>query len=196
MREGTVVGTISPIQVDEQQGLNSTNVVRELQHDVVGCDTYVPEYLNDLCTRSCEELGVDCQAQVKKMLIDYQDVFSKGDDDIGRTNAVKHNIKTGNAALLRQPPRRAPMGQEEEITRQVDDLLNRGLIEPSNSPRASSVVLVTKTDGSKRFCIDYRKLNAVTIKDACPIPRIEESLDALSGSKWFCTLDLASGKWS
>ena len=57
------------------------------------------------------------------------------------------------------------------------------------------MVLVTKEDGSKRFCMDYRKLNSVTVYDACPIPWIDDPLDALVGVKWFSTLDLASGYW-
>jgi len=57
------------------------------------------------------------------------------------------------------------------------------------------VVLVTKTDGRWRFCVDYRKLSDVTIQDAYPLPRIDESLDALAGSKYFSTLELLSGYW-
>ena len=79
--------------------------------------------------------------------------------------------------------------------RQVEELKQRGVIEPSDSPWAANVVLVRKKDGTKRFCVDYRGLNAVTIKDAYPVPRIDETLDALSGAQWFSALDLASGYW-
>ena len=65
---------------------------------------------------------------------------------------------------------------------------------PSKSPWASTIVLVTK-DGSIRFCVDYRKINAVTCKDAYPIPRVDDTLDTLSGSTWFSTIDLKSGYW-
>ena len=79
--------------------------------------------------------------------------------------------------------------------RQVKELQQRGVIEPSDSPWAANVVLVQKKDGTKRFCVDYRGLNKVTIKDAYPVPRIEETLEALGGAEWFSTLDLASGYW-
>ena len=69
------------------------------------------------------------------------------------------------------------------------------MIEQSSSPWSAGVVLAKKKDGSTRFCIDYRKLNEATIKDAYPLLRIDESLNHLSGAQWFSTLDLSSGYW-
>ena len=74
-------------------------------------------------------------------------------------------------------------------------MLRLGVTAPSSSPWASPVVLAQKKDGSLRFCVDYRRLNTVTRKDAYVLPRIDDTLDALSSSKWFSTLDLASGYW-
>ena len=155
----------------------------------------VPDHLKDLYQKTVEGMNKGQQRQVAKLLNKYSNVFSETDDDIGRTGVLKHRIPTGEAQPIRQPLRRVPYHMQKEMDEQIDNMLKKDVITPSKSPWASGIVLVKKKDGSKRFCVDYRRLNEVTIKDAYPLPRIDESLDQLAGSKWFSCLDMNSGYW-
>ncbi|UYV83713.1 K02A2.6-like [Cordylochernes scorpioides] len=104
--------------------------------------------------------------------------------------------KTGPASTpVKQLPRRLPMTRRDEVAKLIEEMAEQDVIEPSSSPWASPVVLVKKKDGSTRFCVDYRRLNDLTKKDSYPLPRIDATLDTLSGSQWFSTLDLKSGYW-
>jgi len=125
-------------------------------------------------------------------LLKFSDVF---DESLGHTDVIQHHIDTGSAPPVRQYPRRLPYAYREEAKQQITDMLQQGVIQPSHSPWASPIVLVKKKDGKYRFCIDYRKLNGVTKKDAHPLPRVDDLLDALHGSHYFSTLDLRSGYW-
>lgn len=157
--------------------------------------TEVPEHLQNLIKGTSDNLTNEQQESLKQLIVEYQDIFVGPDGKLGRTDLVKHTIDTGIAKPIKVPPRRVPQKQKQLIEQELDKMLQNDIIEPSTSPWSSPILLVTKKDGSIRFCIDYRRLNAVTIKDAYPLPRMDDSLDALSGSKWFSTLDLASGYW-
>lgn len=122
-------------------------------------------------------------------------MFAKSTDDLGHTDLVQHRINTGTAAPTRQAPRRQPIGKRPVEKDEIERMLAKGVIEPSESSWASPVVLISKKDGSTRFCVDYRRLNDCTIKDAYPIPRVNECLDALANSKWYSCMDLNSGFW-
>ncbi|KRX21165.1 Transposon Ty3-I Gag-Pol polyprotein [Trichinella nelsoni] len=122
-------------------------------------------------------------------------VLATSDEDLGRTSVIRHAIHTGDAKPVRCSPRRIAYHQRAQVETLLNEMIHRDVIEPSCSPWASPIVLVNKKDGSCRFCVDYRQLNNVTQKDAHPLPRIDDTLDALSGAQWFSTLDLASGYW-
>ena len=131
---------------------------------------------------------------LKALFQELSDIISQGEDDIGYTPLLQHTIET-EGLPLRQPYRRQnPAIRQEEMT-QVQQMLSSSVIRPSNGPCASPVVIVKKKDGSLRFCVDFRQLNATTIKDAHPIPCIDDLLDALHGARWFSTHDLKGGYW-
>ena len=156
----------------------------------------LPEYLEDIVQGSHTSLGDTSRQSLRDLLHRFEHVFpAPGEPVTGRTKSVQHKIVTKDARPVRCGPRRlAPAGlrKEQEC---VKDMLTGGQIEPSDSPWASPVVLVTKKDGSTRFCVDYRRLNLLTVKDAYPLPRIDDSLRLLGNQQWFSTMDLASGYW-
>jgi len=92
-------------------------------------------------------------------------------------------------------PRRIPIHLRERVFKSIEEMKDRGVIEESQSPWISPAVIKEKKDGTLRFCVDYRKLNACTVKDSFPLPRIDDILDQLSGNNWFSILDLKSGYW-
>ena len=121
--------------------------------------------------------------------------FVLEDGERGETDLTHFNIDTGEAQPMKQPARRIPFAVREEVNRQIETMEATGVVHPSTSAWASPIVLVRKKDGGTRFCIDYRKLNAVTKKDTHPLPRIDDLLDQLGKARYFSTLDLAAGYW-
>lgn len=142
---------------------------------------------------SGEHLSPLEKSKLTELLLQYLDIFSKSPNDFGRTDIVKHKINTNTAPPVCKRAYRTSPQMQEIIESQVDEMLDKGLIEVSHSQRAAPVVMVKKKDGSWRFCVDYRGLNAITTKDAHPLPCTDDTLDALRGSSVFSTMDLSSG---
>ena len=132
------------------------------------------------------------------LLWDYQDIFSYPGKYLDCTDLVEFEIKLKpDARPFKARPYRSNPHVRREVRRQVEDMLQNDIIEPSTSQFGSPVLLVTKPDGTYRFCIDYRKLNAMTEIDCHPIARTDDCLESLgaSGAKYFSSLDLQSGYW-
>ena len=135
--------------------------------------------------------------QAHSLLKEYHDIFSLEKHDMGHTNATEHNIvlKDPDTLPFKERFRRIPPPQLDEVREHLKLMLYAGVIRPSNSPWCNAVVLVRKKDGSLRFCIDFRKLNSLTVKDSHPLPRICETLESLAGAAHFSTFDMNSGFW-
>lgn len=135
------------------------------------------------------------QDKLCSILRQYADCFSRS-SKIGQTPIAKHRIITDESSRpVRRSPYRVSPRERDAIKAQVDEMLREDIIQPSQSPWASPVVLVKKKDGTLRFCVDYRRLNSVTKKDVYPLPRIDDALDRLCGAKYFSSMDLTSGYW-
>ena len=138
----------------------------------------------------------DQAEKARSLLKEYHDIFSLEKRDVGHTKAAKHKIvvKDPDTPPFKERFRRIPPPQLE-VRAHLKMMLDAGVIGPSNSPWCNAVVLVRKKDGSLRFCIDFRKLNSLTVKDSHPLPRICETLESLAGAAHYSTCDMNSGFW-
>ena len=127
-----------------------------------------------------------------KLVEKYSDIFSK---DLRRTGLIKHELHTTETLPIKQKPFRRPKQHIKEARKQLEEMIEHGIVEKGTGPWCSPVVLAKKKDGTLIFCANFRKLNAVTITDACPLPRLDDALDKLSGSIWFSSLDFSTEYW-
>ena len=133
--------------------------------------------------------------EILDLLHDYTDIFAVNSNSPGTTPLVQHRINTDKNQPVHQAPYRVSRHESDQIHAQLTEMLQNNIAQPSMSPFASPVILVPKKDGSIRFCVDYRKLNAITVRDVYPLPRIDDSLTVLNTGKVFTSLDLSSGYW-
>ena len=129
------------------------------------------------------------------LLTEYHDIFTLEDGEMGSTEAAEHKIEVTDPKPFKERPRNIPSGLLEDMKDHLDHMLNVGAIKPSKSSWSNAVVLVQKKDGGLTFCIDFQRLNTRTRKDAFPLPQIHDAIDALSGSKYYTTVDLLSRFW-
>ncbi|CAM5167446.1 unnamed protein product [Natator depressus] len=184
--------------------LSSSNRSRELKVCQFtaqgGDDAEWPEgvYYEGKCAGGVEEVNLSMtfgrmqRQQNQELCTSYAPTFSATP---GLTERAYHSIDTGNARPIRVQPYRVSPQVKTAIEREIQDMLQMGVIRPSESAWASPVVLVPKPDGEIRFCMDYRKLNAVTRPDNYPMPRTDELLEKLGRDQFISTLDLTKGYW-
>ena len=172
--EDIKVSSCSHTDTDTKTEFDQSKSTTKLKLDTSG----LPDHLVDLFERSSQCLDSNQIEQLKQFLIRNESVFSKSDYDIGLTPVTKHHIDTGDAIPVRQPPRRLNPEQRKAVDEIIKDLLEKKLIEPSNSPWASPICLVKKKDLSWRMCIDYRAVNKLVRKDYYPLPQSSNSAKA------------------
>ena len=159
----------------------------------IGCGSKndeVPDFLRNVFKDGCEHLDDEQIEKFKEFIVCRTKAFADPSKPVERAKLGKHFIKLQDEMPFKEAVRRVPIFKREIMDEEIRKLAEQGLIEKSVSPWSSALVLVQKKDKSWRLCVDYRKLNSRTIKDAYPIPRVADDLDSLAGSKWFSSLDL------
>jgi hypothetical protein len=139
-----------------------------------------------------DHLSSDEQQQLRDILERQSDMWN---GRLGTIRGVFHRIDTGDHAPVHLQPRRAGPAAREVERAEVEKMLEADVIERSEAEWSAPVVLVSKADGSTRFCVDYRALNAITKRDVYPLPRLDECVDSLGAAQYFTTLDANSGYW-
>jgi len=195
--KGTLIAQLQPVDAVYDDSVLHDLCVHKMSSDDTCVDVSdpdnIPEHLQNMFDESKVGLNENDQNQLVNLLCDYSDVFSTGPLDLGKTDVFKHDIKLTDTRPMKHAPRRMSEVKQTEADRQIQQCVDMGLVKPSNSAWAAPIVMVRKKDNTLRMCIDYRVLNDKTVKDAYPLPNTAELFDSLSGSKWFSTLDLASG---
>ena len=135
----------------------------------------------------------DQQVRLIDVIYDHTEVFLLFDGDLGFCDVLKHSIPTTTDKPVYLPHRQIPVQLQSEVRKGLDNWLKQGIIRPSKSPYASQVVIVRKKTGEIHLCVDFRKLNAISIHDSFPLPHVEEALQAVQAAVWFSSFDLAQG---
>ena len=197
--KGTRVATCEPVGLPAQLPVTE-DLELPMEESALGEasfeeDVELPEHLQSLLDSDVGTMSQDEQRIAVSLILGFEDRFSRSKRDFSTTDVCQHSMNMKSPENVKLGPRRLPLAKLKALKEELLRLLELEVIEPSSSSWASPVVLVTKKDGSIRLCIDFRKVNNLTIKDSYPLPRMDDSIDALSGSKWFSTLDLSSGYW-
>ena len=169
---GSVIGNymaVNEVQVihpdsEEFKQLNKDSTPLQTSTNTSERQPVIPEHLQTLYNDACQHCTSHTERQqLADLLTEYQDVFSSGPDDVGLTHLITHTIPViPGTRPIKQPPRRLGLTKDQEVDRQVTELLQQGRIEPHDGAWSSPVVMVTKKDKTWRMCVDYRKLNSVT----------------------------------
>ncbi len=138
-------------------------------------------------------LTPEWKKRITSILNSMPDIFALHDLDYGHTDQVKHRIKLSDETPFKHRVRPIHSHDVDAVRKHLQELLEAGIIRESESPFSSPIVVVRNKNNSVRLCIDFRKLNSQTIKDAYALPNLEEAFSVLTGSRWFSVLDLKSG---
>ena len=174
----------------ENDSLEETDTCEERSDDIKYCPLRATQTWKDV--KISTDLNEDQQREVRQLLEEYSDVLT---DIPGKTNLAECNIELTDDIPFRVKAYPVPYALKKEMDKEVSEMMKADIIESSVSEYASSPVVVRKPDGSVRYCIDFRKLNAKTVFDAEPVPNQEVILNRMGGDNFISRLDLTKGFW-
>ncbi len=194
LRRGTVIAK-STTWVPAGKSINAVN------HSYPRTNSHprLPNSQNQVNSPSLNYDEVNCPPAFKRRLWDFlqqnDDVFAQTDEDLTQTSTVEMKIDTGDCPPIKMRPYRTPLNKRKFVDTAVDDMLSANIIRPSSSAWSFPIVIVDKKDGTKRFCVDFRRLNQVTRPMSFPLPVIDDILSLLGNATYFTALDCKSGYW-
>ena len=139
-----------------------------------------------------DQLSVEQKKELQTLLDEFCSVFQTKP---GKTSLAEHCIQVVDNQPVRLPPYRLPQAYKESVKKEIQEMLEHGIIEPSSSDWSSPMVIVKKKDKTVRVCVDFRKLNAKSKMDAYPMPRVDDMIDLVGSARYVSTLDLTKGYW-
>ena len=177
LKKGEIIGFINPVEAD-------TYDADPVTMDGIAASSSDTSPTDGVLDEKLRHLDMETSREVKKIIAEYE-LKLKESKNAGVKLDVEHHFTLKDDIPVSAPARRIPYSQREEINKQIEDLLERDVIEETRSAFGAPIVTVKKRDGSFSLCVDYRRLNAKTIATPFPIPRIDELLDKLKGSRYF-----------
>jgi hypothetical protein len=172
----SVAGLISSDEKDAQAKIKSPTPVDLFEPADAAQEDTISAYHHIQCLleKIPDHLSATEKQKAEDLIKGYANLFSRNEFDLGRNSWLPHRTDQGTNRPFHQPLRKQAYAQLEVIEKQVQQMLDAGVISPSTSPWASNVLLARKSDGSSRFCLDNRQLNGLTVKDRYPLPRIDD----------------------
>ena len=181
--DAEIIGAAAVVELNNDATVSDESFVEFARHQK---ETFRDVHINP-------DLEAKQKQDVVELLTEFEDVFT----DVPKiTNLGEHSIKLTSSEPVRSKAYPLPYAVREAVDKEIDSMLELGIIEPSTAPYASPIVVVKKADGSNRICVDYRKLNKITIFDPEPIPQMQDLFSDLAGSKYFSEFYFSKGYWA
>ena len=185
------LGIATPVE-DHESHLIENDIPTKLTSDILHKEHFQPDpaYTIDLSRCQISDFQRD---QLAHLINTFSDIFSRNQYDLGSCDVIKHKMTTTTNTPVTMRPTRVPHKYKQELNTQISNLIRAGVLKESNTNWLANLVFVQKKDGTFRMCVDYRKLNAVTVNDIFPLPRIDTILERIGNCEYYTRLDLSQG---